>query len=130
MEAKEVRTISEEEGELFGRNFSKRKKRMSQREATHEKRHGDPVFSEEAEESEIIFRNTESPTDHPSPVPRSPPSSPNGSTDLQYEDVLVMVHTLHKELDLITLDYDKIRTVCSQLLKDNQAWDRAIGDLT
>ena len=41
-----------------------------------------------------------------------------------------MVQKLHKELGLITLNYDKIRTVCSQLLKDNQARDRAIGDLT
>ena len=108
---------------------SKRKKRKTQREATHEKRQGDPVFGEEAEESEIVFRNTESPTDHPSPVPQSPPGSPIGSTDLQYEDVLDMVQKLHKELGMITLDYDKIRTVCSQLLKDNQARDRAIGDL-
>ena len=41
-----------------------------------------------------------------------------------------MVQKLHKELGLITLGYDKIRTVCSQLLKDNQARDWAIGDLT
>ena len=73
--------------------------------------------------------NTESPADHTSPVPRSPPVSLVGSTDLQYEDVLGMVQKLHKELGLITLDYDKIRTVYSQLLKDNQARDRAIGDL-
>ena len=107
------------------RSSSKRNKRKTQREATCEKRQGDPVFGEEAEESEIIF--TESPTDHPSPVPRSPPGFPSGSADLQYED---MVQKLHKELGLITLDYDKIRTVCSQLLKDKQARDRAIGDLT
>ena len=86
MEAREVRTISEEEGERFVRFFlkiislgvtmrsaSKRNKRKTQRESAREKRQGDPVFSEEAEESEIVFRNTESPTDHPSPVPRSPP---------------------------------------------------------
>ena len=77
-----------------------------------------------------MFRNIESPTDHPSPVPRSPPGSPSGLPDLQYEDVLDMVQRLHKELGLITLDNDKIRTVCNQLLEDNQAWDRAIGDLT
>ena len=35
---------------------SKRKRRKTQREATHEKRQGDPVFEEE--ESEIVFRNT------------------------------------------------------------------------
>ena len=72
----------------------------------------------------------ESRTDHPSPVPQSPPGSPSGSVDLQYEDVLDMVQRLNKELGLITLDNDKIRTVCNQLLKDNQAPDRAIGDLT
>ena len=57
--------------------------------------------------------------DHMSPVPRSAPVSPVGSTELQYEDVLE-----------ITLDHDKIRTVCNQLSKDNQARDRAIGDMT
>ena len=41
-----------------------------------------------------------------------------------------MVQKLHKELGLITLDYDKMRTVCSQLLKDNQTRYRVIGDLT
>ena len=41
-----------------------------------------------------------------------------------------MVQRLNKELGLITLDNDKIRTVCNQLLKDNQARDWAIGDLT
>ena len=41
-----------------------------------------------------------------------------------------MVQRLNKELGLITLDNDNIRTVCSQLLKDNKARDRAIGDLT
>ena len=64
------------------RSSSKRKKRKTQRDAIHEKRQGDPVFGEEAEESESVFRNTESPTDHPSPVPRSPPGSPIGSTDI------------------------------------------------
>ena len=77
-----------------------------------------------------MFRTTESPTDHPSPVPQSPLGSQSGSANLQYEDVLDMVQRLHKELGLITLDNDKIRTVCNQLLKDNQARDRAIGDLT
>ena len=138
--SQEVRTISEEEGERFVfksdsvsvkitmRSSSKSKRRKTQREATHERRQGDPVFEEES--SEIVFRNTESPAARMSPVPRSPLVSPVGSTDLQYEDVLDMVQTLHKELGLITLDYDKIRTVCSKLLKDNQARDRAIGDLT
>ena len=77
-----------------------------------------------------MFRTTESPTDPPSPVPRSPPGSPNVSADLQYEGVLDMVQRLHSELGLITLDNDKIRSVCNQLLQDNQARDRVIGDLT
>ena len=111
------------------RSSTKRNRRKTQREAAREKRQGDPVFGNEEEESEIVFRSTESPTDHPSPVPQSPPGSPGGSADLQYEDVLDMVQRLNKELGLITLDNDKIRTVCSQLLKDNQARDRAIGDL-
>ena len=145
MEAKEVGTISEEEGggggdlgEFFTRHSlsvtmrssSKRNKRKTQLEAAREKRQGDPVFNEKVEESEILFRNTEWPTDHPSPVPRSPPGSPSRSAYLQYEDVLDMVQRLRKELGLITLDNDKIRTVCNQLLEDNQARDRAIGDLT
>ena len=41
-----------------------------------------------------------------------------------------MVQKLHSELGLITLDNDKIRSVCNQLLKDNKARDRVIGDLT
>ena len=82
-----------------------------------EKRQADPVFGDEAEESKIVFRNTESPTDHPSPVPRSPPGSPSGSADLQYKDVLNMVQRLHKELGLITLDNDKIRTVLQPITK-------------
>ena len=110
------------------RSSSKRKRRKTQREATHEKRQGDAVFEEE--ESEIVFRNAESPAGCASPVPRSPMVSPVGSTDLHYEDVLDMVQKLQKEQGLITLDYDKIRTVCSQLLKDNQARDQAIGNLT
>ena len=84
----------------------------------------------EVEETENVFRSSELPTDPPSPVPRSPPGSPSASADLQYEDVLDMVQKLHSELGLITLDNDKIRAVCNQLLKDNKARDRAIGDLT
>ena len=73
-----------------------------------------------------MFKSTESPTDPPSPVPRSPPASPTVSAELQCEDVLDMVQRLNKELGLINLD----RTVCNQLLQDNQARDRAISDLT
>ena len=109
------------------RSSSKRKRMKTQREATHAKRQGGPVFEEE--ESEIVFRNAESLAGRASPVPWSPMVSPVGSTNLHYEDVLDMVQKLQKELGLITLDYDKIRTVCSQLLKGNQARDRAIGNL-
>ena len=148
MEAEEFGTISEEERERFGRfilqgfltyslslgatmrSSTKRNRRKTQREAAWEKRQGDPVFGGEAEESEIVFRTTESPTDPPSLVPRSPPGSPSVSADLHYEDVLDMVQRLNKVLGLINLDNDKIRTVCNQLLQDNQARDRAIGDLT
>ena len=41
-----------------------------------------------------------------------------------------MVQHLNSELGLINLDNDKIRSGCNQLLKDNKARDRAIGDLT
>ena len=69
----------------------------------------------------LPLRVLPSPTDHPSPVPRSPPGSPSASSDLQYEDVLNMVQKLHNERDLITLDNDKIRSVCNQLLKDKKS---------
>ena len=77
-----------------------------------------------------MFQTTESPTDPLSPVPRSPPGSPSASADLKYEDVLDMVQRLNKELGLINLDNDIIRSVCNQLLTDNQARDQSIGDLT
>ena len=38
----------------------------------------------------------------------------------QYEEVLDMVHKLHSKLGLITLDNDKIKSVCNQLLIDNK----------
>ena len=84
----------------------------------------------EGEETEIVFRSSGLPTDPPTLVPQSPPGSPNASADLQYEDVLVQ--KLHSELGLITLDNDKIRSVCNQLLIDNKARDRVTspGDLT
>ena len=56
------------------RSAAKRNRRKTQREAAREKRQGDPVFDNEEEESEIVFRSTESPTDHPSPVPQLPPA--------------------------------------------------------
>ena len=99
----------------------KRSRRKTQQEAARERRLRD---------LKIVFRSSGPPTDPPMPVPQSPPGSPNASADLQYEDVLDMVQTLHSELGLITLDNDKIRSVCNQLLKDNKARDRVIGGLT
>ena len=150
MEAGEVGTISKEEREserfrrfVFAEGVStyslcratmksstKISRRKTQREAAREKRQRDPVSDGEVEETEIVFRSSESPTDPPSPVPGSTPGSPSASADLQYEDVLDMVQKLHEELGMITLDNDKIRSVCNQLLRDNQTQDRAIGDLT
>ena len=77
-----------------------------------------------------MFKNTESPPDPPPPVPRSPPASPAASADIQYEDVLDMVHKLNNELGLLNRDNVEIKTVCNQLLQDNQARDQAINNLT
>ena len=41
-----------------------------------------------------------------------------------------MVSKLNSEISLITLDNDKIRTVCEKLLYDNRDRDRVICDLT
>ena len=41
-----------------------------------------------------------------------------------------MVQRLNRELGLINRDNVEIRTVCNQLLQDNQARDQAINDLT
>ena len=112
------------------RSAVKKNCKKSQREVARNKRQKDPMF--EAEESEIVFKNTESPTDPPSPVPRSrsPPASPAASEDIQNEDVLDMVQKLNNELGLLNWDNVEIRTVCNQLLQDNQARDQAINDLS
>ena len=112
------------------KSSTKRSRRKTQREAARERRQRDPVSDGEGEEMEIVFLSSGPPTDPPTPVPQSPPGSPNVSADLQYEDVLDIVQKLHSELGLITLDNDKIRPVCNQLLKDNKTRDRVIGDLT
>ena len=44
--------------------------------------------------------------------------------------IMDMVRKLKSEISLITLDNDKIRTVCEKLLYDNRDRDRAICDLT
>ena len=108
------------------RSAVKKNHRKSQREAARNRRQKDPMY--EMEESEIVFKDTESPPDPPSPVPRSPPASP--AADIQYEDVLDMVHKINNELGLLNRDNVEIRTVCNQLLRENQARDQAINDLT
>ena len=60
----------------------------------------------------------------------SSPGSPDSSADTQYGVVLNMVRKLNSEMDLITLDNDKIRTVYEKLLDDNKDRDRAMCDLT
>ena len=99
------------------------------RRCTRKKAEGSGIRCEE-EETEIVFRSSAPPTDPPTPVPLSPPDSPNTSAELQYKVVLDMVQKINSELGLINLDNDKIKSVCDQLLKDNKARDRAIGDLT
>ena len=44
--------------------------------------------------------------------------------------VMDMVRKLNSEINLITLDNDKIRTMCKKLLYDNRGRDRAMCDLT
>ena len=107
------------------KSSTKRSRRKTQREAARERRQRDPVSDGEQEDTEIIFRSSGPPTDPPTPVPLSPPDSLN-----EYEVVLDMVQKINSELGLINLDNDKIRSVCEQLLKDNKARNRVIGDLT
>ena len=64
----------------------------------------------------------------PTPLPSL--GSPDSSAETQYGVVLDMVRKLNSEMNLITLDNDKIRTVCKKLLYDNKDRDRAMCDLT
>ena len=50
--------------------------------------------------------------------------------DMQYEDVLDMIQKLNNEMGQINRDNVEIRTVCNQLLQDNQTRKQAINDLT
>ena len=99
--------------------------RRAQREAIRVKHQMDPSFSGKEEDTEIAFRPIRPDVD---PSPPAPLSSP--STETQYGVVLDIVQKLNSEMDLITLDNDKIRTVCEKLLDDNKDRDRAMCDLT
>ena len=79
---------------------------------------------------EIAFRPIQPVVDPSPPAPLSSPGSPDSSAETQYGVVLDMVRKLNSELDLITLDNDKIRTVYEKLLEDNKDRDRAMCDLT
>ena len=56
--------------------------------------------------------------------------SPASSSETQYGAIMDMVRKLNSEISLITLDNDRIRTVCEKLLYDNRDRYRAICDLT
>ena len=100
----------------------------------------DPVFSGDEEDTEIAFRPIVRPETDPSrtdPTRDSPPTpqleslgSPASSSETQYGDIMDMVRKLNSEISLITLDNDKIRTVCEKLLYDNRDSDRTVCDLT
>ena len=110
-------------------SMAKKNRCKAQRVAIPVRHQMDPMFSGEEEDTEIAF--------HPivrSDVDPSPPTpllgSPNSSAETQYGVVLDMVRMLNSEMNLITLDNDKIRTVCENLLYDNKDRDRAMCDLT
>ena len=92
----------------------------------------DPVFSGEEEDTEIAFRPTVRPEVDPSPPTPDYHRrvSPASSSETQYGAVLDMIRKLNIEINLITLDKDKITTVCEKLLYDNKDRDRAMCDLT
>ena len=94
------------------KSSSKRSRRKTQREAARERRQRDPVSDCEGEETEIVFRPSGPPTDPPTRRYQG-----------RLQAIHHMVQKLHNELGLITLDNDKIRSVCNQLLKNNQARD-------
>ena len=84
-------------------------------------------FSGEEEDTEIVFHHMGPTTD---PSPPAPPGSPDLSAEAQYGAVLDMVQKLNSELGLITLDSDRIRTLCEKLLQDNRDRDCAMCNLT
>ena len=102
-------------------------KRKTQREAARGKRQMYPEFSGEEEDTEIVFHPSGPAADPSPPAPLSPPDSPDSSAEIQCGVALDMVQKINSQLGLITLDNDKIRTVCEKLLQDNKDRDR---DLT
>ena len=86
-------------------------------------------FSGEEEDTEIASHPIRPEVDPSPPAPLSPPGSPDSSAETQYGVVLDMVQKLNSELGMITLDNDKIRTVCEKLLGDRDR-DHAMCDLT
>ena len=104
-----------------------RNRRRAQREAIWVKHQMDPSFSGEEEDTEIVSAICGQwwILLHPHRC-----RSPESSAETQYGVVLDMVRQLNSEMDLITLDYDKIRTVCEKLLDDNKDRDHAMSDLT
>ena len=107
--------------------MAKNTRRKAQREAIRVRHQIDPSFSGEEEDTEIAFRPIVRPDMDPSSTtPLPSPGSPDSSTETQYGVVLDMVRKLNSEMNLITLDNDKIRTVCEKLLYDNKDGDRAL----
>ena len=104
----------------------KKNKRKAQREAVRIKHQMDSVHTK------IAFRPIVRPeTDHSPPTPQLvSPGSSASSSETQYGAMMDMVRKLNSEINSITLDNDKIRTVCEKLLYDNRDRDRAMCDLT
>ena len=107
----------------------KNTKRKAQREAVRTKHKMDPVSSGGEEYTEIAFRpivQSEMDPPHADPTQDSPPTpqpesprSPASSSETQYGAIMDMVRKLNNEISSVSLDNDKIRTVCEKLLYDN-----------
>ena len=109
----------------------RKNRRKAQRDAIHVRHQMDPGFSGEEEDTEIAFRPIVWPDVDPSPsTPLPSPGSSDSSAEPQYGVVLDMVQKLNSEMNLITLDNEKIRTVCEKLLYDNKDRGLAMCDLT
>ena len=109
---------------------AKRHQKKTQREAARDMRQMDPEPTGEEEDLELFFKNTRpevDPSRSPSPSLLDPPTSPG---ELDYGVVLDMVQQINSKLRLLSLDNDKIRSVCDGLLRDYQERDHAFGDLT